>query len=473
MIPRAAVATGAVLWTLFAFAASARAEDGWTVLPPPRGAAPALTNPLSGLYAWYGKAAVPVSPPAIDRYFRVSWADLEPNDGRFDFAILDKALAAAGPTGRIAFGVMPLDTCCSHRNGLDVPADLPSKLPRGFWAKADPGRPGLTQVYVPDWNDPVFIARFTRLFQALGKRYDGDPRIAWIDLRGYGNWGEGHLAGAHAYPDGRLPYADPAVNKHGAQPGTVASRIALIDAIARAFPHTRLVAMTDDKPALLHALSLKTAIPIGMRRDSWGAVMFARNLLTPDLAPAERALIENRWKIAPFVVESYGGAKAFEAGADGIVDQVDRLHVSAIGNGNFGGDWPRLTDRQRQALLSAAVRAGYHMVPVRVAYRRGGACTGGVTVAITWENRGVAPTYEPWSVRLRQGSGRAATAPLPPLLPGSAESTAACVPNGTTGGAPPHLRLSVVSPTLPARTMALDIAGNDGDNEYDLGALSP
>ena len=169
---------------LVAVAPPAHAEQGWAVLPAPRPAPPALANPLSGFYDWYGRATVPVSPPATDHYFRLSWADLEPTDGRFDFAAIDRALAAASPGGRIAFGVMALNTCCSSHRGLDVPADLPGKLAKGFWVKADPGHPGLTRAYVPDWNDPIFIARFTRLFRALGARYDGDPRIAWIDLRG-------------------------------------------------------------------------------------------------------------------------------------------------------------------------------------------------------------------------------------------------------------------------------------------------
>lgn len=28
--------------------------------------------------------------------------------------------------------------------------------------------------------------------QALGQRFNGDPRLAYVDVGGYGNWGEGH-----------------------------------------------------------------------------------------------------------------------------------------------------------------------------------------------------------------------------------------------------------------------------------------
>ena len=40
---------------------------------------------------------------------------------------------------------------------------------------------------------PVAQATFTEYAKALAERYDGDRRIAYIDIRTCGNWGETHI----------------------------------------------------------------------------------------------------------------------------------------------------------------------------------------------------------------------------------------------------------------------------------------
>ena len=46
----------------------------------------------------------------------------------------------------------------------------------------------------PVFDDPVFLAKFANFLSAFAKRYDGDPRIAVLDIRSYGNWGEAHTS---------------------------------------------------------------------------------------------------------------------------------------------------------------------------------------------------------------------------------------------------------------------------------------
>jgi hypothetical protein len=45
----------------------------------------------------------------------------------------------------------------------------------------------------PDYNDPVLINALINFIQNLGSRYDGDPRIAFIQCGLYGFWGEWHV----------------------------------------------------------------------------------------------------------------------------------------------------------------------------------------------------------------------------------------------------------------------------------------
>ena len=53
--------------------------------------------------------------------------------------------------------------------------------------------PRVSQIIPRTWDDPVFLRKFKAFVRALGKRYDGNPDIAFIDIRSYGNWGEGHI----------------------------------------------------------------------------------------------------------------------------------------------------------------------------------------------------------------------------------------------------------------------------------------
>ena len=46
---------------------------------------------------------------------------------------------------------------------------------------------------IPVWTDAVFLSKLHQFVAALGARYNGNPDIAFIDIRDYGNWGEQHL----------------------------------------------------------------------------------------------------------------------------------------------------------------------------------------------------------------------------------------------------------------------------------------
>ena len=44
----------------------------------------------------------------------------------------------------------------------------------------------------PDWNDPRLVTALENFITALGRRYDGDPRIGFLTLGLIGFWGEWH-----------------------------------------------------------------------------------------------------------------------------------------------------------------------------------------------------------------------------------------------------------------------------------------
>ena len=420
-----------------------------------------VVNPLRGYYEWDHQNKVPQSKPLAESYERLSWAQLEENEGEYDFSFIDKRLAALSPGGRYAFGVMPLNTGYSKFNGVDVPAYLVRRLQKGFFFKSS---------YIPDWNDPYYIQRVEMLFKALAKKYDGDPRIAWIDIRMYGNWGEWHLSG--------IPYTDPSVNTQGALPATPETENKLIDAQAKPFPHTQLLMMTDDKRALVHALRLNTPIPIGMRRDSWGSVHFAEGFVDSSMPQADNDLILNRWKIAPVIVETYGGDKVFEVGPEGLVKQVRNYHVSAIGNGALG-KWEQFTPEQQQGLLQAGAAAGYNLQLREVEYPEIMHPGGRVTINTSWLNIGSAPPYEKWQVSfvLLKNPDTAAWTGISGINPKTLSPSASLVQSDTLQ-LPPNiapgaysLAIAVVDPKHYRRPMSLPIKNASTKYGYIIGAV--
>ena len=76
----------------------------------------------------------------------------------------------------------------------------------------------------PDYDHPDMVAAMVGLIEALGERYDGDPRLGFVQLGLLGFWGEWHT-----WPHGDWFASD-------------ATQTAVLDAYAAAFPTTQLQA---------------------------------------------------------------------------------------------------------------------------------------------------------------------------------------------------------------------------------------
>ncbi len=122
-------------------------------------------------------------------YTRFHWSELEPEEGKFNWTPVDNAIAAWTKAGKqFGFGVM----CESFHS------DTKYNTPKWVY---DAGVPSIQydgikikgMVAPKQWDNPVFMEKLKKFITAMGKRYNGDPRISFIDIRSYGQWGEGHL----------------------------------------------------------------------------------------------------------------------------------------------------------------------------------------------------------------------------------------------------------------------------------------
>jgi hypothetical protein len=170
--------------------------------PPPQSQLIVKTPPISSTirlnpgkgWVLYGDIAA-YSPELLAlgsvNYERTEWSTLEPQQGVFDWKFIDDRIRRCAALGKsFAFGVM-----CANVNSTQeypTPKWVFDMGAESYTSKS--AVTGVTQI-IPVWDDPIFLKQVGAFAQALGQRYDGNPHIAFIDIRSYGNWGEGHLWG--------------------------------------------------------------------------------------------------------------------------------------------------------------------------------------------------------------------------------------------------------------------------------------
>lgn len=125
-------------------------------------------------------------------YTRWCWADIEPKEGEYNWSFMDAYIERAAFRGhKAAFGIMSFCTTNFVQNAT----------PR--WVFDEAGTDGrwihyggdetTPAMFCPNWDDPIYQEKVANFAKALAEKYDGDPRIAFIDMRAWGNWGEQHI----------------------------------------------------------------------------------------------------------------------------------------------------------------------------------------------------------------------------------------------------------------------------------------
>lgn len=375
-----------------------------------------LANPNTGYYQFSPTAEMGPGLTASDVYFRFSWKKIEPTKGAYNFTPIDDALRNLKKGQRLAIRIMPLNTCCAKDAPIasDVPdyfreADKPDTNPVGAhgWYFNYSTIYTRTKIFVPDWNDELYLSRTEKLLQELAKKYDGDPRINWVEIGHYGNWGEWHTYPI-AYPDDpnyakrtekprEFLIAPPDSPTNRFRPGTAPNRTRILHAYTNNFKQTRLIALTS---AIHEALKIKSYKPIGFRRDSWGHSMHsdleayqAKRFTEDDLN-----LIFSRWKTAPIYAESWGYGHSKELSSTmNVVQQLEFFHTTAVAFAGFfpAAGFSALSQEDQSIFLKAGNHTGfrYAIKSSTVDIQQGL-----LRLTTNWINEGVAPTYDDWNV---------------------------------------------------------------------------
>ena len=157
----------------------------------------ALINPMMGWMAMFysnSTTRYPTSeasdtldyfPGCSTVYLRLDWADIEPQEGKFEWSVVDT------PAQRwIAKGKKVALRFCTSNTGSARYATPQWVQQAG--AKMVPCVRNNFESMEPVFDDPVFLKKLENFLAAAGQRYNGNPNIAFIDVGTFGTWGEGH-----------------------------------------------------------------------------------------------------------------------------------------------------------------------------------------------------------------------------------------------------------------------------------------
>ena len=116
------------------------------------------------------------------------WCDLNPAEGVYNWDEIDGMLEACEQHG-LTYGIriMPYSSYLSEDY---VPQWIYDK---GAAKNKAPLRddPSVVTEF-PKWDDPVYLQAHKDFTKALAEKYDGDPRVEFIDIRPFGDYGEWH-----------------------------------------------------------------------------------------------------------------------------------------------------------------------------------------------------------------------------------------------------------------------------------------
>lgn len=311
--------------------------------------------------------------PSSIMYFRVSWVDLEPEHGKYNWSAIDDKIASAKQKGMgVAFRIV---TCNPHSKGYySTPKwlfDEGCKSYEYVVPGTDPyaGGPRFPR-NEPDYSDSLFLLRHRELILAMGQRYNESPDIAFLDIGSYGYWGEWHTR----------------------NPVPVAARMKIVDMYRLAFPDKQLVFMTDDAEVLGYALE-KGA---GLRRDGVGSPGHEKSWIgSPKYAGVKG--MEDAWKYAPVVFEWYGNYDYLVSRGwsfESAVDFMLRNHVTVI-NDNIG----KLPAEKMPQIEKLAKLAGARFVLNELTHEKKVKRGSSLTIDMNWTNSGVGKVYVPYKLR--------------------------------------------------------------------------
>lgn len=369
-------------------ATAASAQNIVTVRPSDTGAA--LVNPDMGWVVYfysnvptnYGSQLEPSDtvddfPGASTVFLRIPWSFVEPEEGKFNWALLDTPAQRWIAKGkRIGINI----TCSENWTAFGTPEWVKKAGAKGtfyhFGVGPSPKQTPQAWCWDPDFGDKIFLQKLENLVKKLAERYDGDPNVSYVHIGSYGLWGEGHTFMTSQVPDDK---ADVIVRKH-------------IDLHTKYFKKTLLAISDDivghDKPGRHFPLTdYALSKGVSIHDDSILVQKPPRHWYHAEMA-------QEFWPTLPVILEHehYGGSKDRGNWGSGILllKAIEDYHASYMSI----HWWPRVElEENRELIDKINLRMGYRLQLKELSWPEKITIGEPFRVASKWANAGVAPCY--------------------------------------------------------------------------------
>lgn len=392
-------------------------------------------------------------------YYRSSWTRYEPQREQYDGSpavrTIDRMRDLVREKGKyFAFRVVTYNAgnptyqrTGQQVNGCDtaVPAYIYTDLgAKGF------EEPGGKKNWVPVFWDPVYIQQFNKLGTWLGKRYAGDPNLAYVDIGG-GNWGEMNLTNTG------IPELDNLSKwrEHGLTPDSWHNMLVKhIAAYRAAFPAERIILARDyasyGKGAETTDYGLKQKI--GFRDDGLGM----------DYSRAGRRNTEfmNHWDEVPCLFEngyidwtdtSGAGWGSEERVRSTLEWAINECHACIVMVGKGDGAF-RAYRTFENLVKEYGKKVGYRLAVTAASVQDPATVGSTWRTTLVWQNLGNSPPYEDYALEIALVRG--AKTYFREILPAEKVRTSTWAPGG-----PVNMALSFRLPAgMPTGKFALTVA---------------
>nr|WP_265414286.1 beta-galactosidase [Photobacterium leiognathi] len=331
----------------------------------------------------------PQTDSEVDRYYpkttsvayRWNWAQIEPNEGVYDFTIIENAIEQAKQAGKkISFRIMAQ----GYDNDWGTQSDLPS------WLTNQIGKFKIDSVgnhWVADYSDITFQQKYSDLFRALAQRFDGSEDIIHIDVGAVG------MHGSWSFNSNPLTNYKDLFNDF--------NNIKQIPVIAKShFKKTPIITSleTGAEQFLLSGISAGT----GWRADCLGGIYGSKDIVNDVYKPLIANLnnttpeFSQAWRKAPVVMQVCGGFPYWKTSgittedAKAYFDFALKHHVSSI---MFTGN--EVPEIYRDIVKSASTHMGYRIELLSASILDNiPSMQSDYTIDTTWANTGSAPYYK-------------------------------------------------------------------------------
>ncbi len=404
----------------------------------------AIVNPLCG---WAVDAALDPAAVEIDNslvHATLSWRELEPREGEFDFDAFETKNHMAAWREK---GVRMVLRFVLDRPSSEEHTDIPDWLLEAMGEDAGTAyaTPMAGLGFSPNYNHPLLLQKHGEALSALGARYNGDPFLAFVEMGSLGHDGEWWVdreAGVPALP--LLPEAR-----------------GYIGAYSFAFPGTPLLAVNPYQSVKLLQGGLYNPF-LGDADRTWNWIDMATYGGYEEQIGTDLRGMGEYFKSVPAgaqLSDQLAAQRLLATAPESLLEQIRECHPSYVSGAPATG----LSETEQSNMRIAQELMGYRLWVRSASWAKQRRPGENLHISLLFRNSGVAPIAQSWPMTLhliRDGEIRHSQAlrlDTRTLLPGETRVEADLeIPFGLEAGAW-QLGLSVDDPAtgVPAVELAM------------------